>query len=316
MQLLWKSPRSQVRRSETVRQLACVSLTCVVSQKQLGRFRANCAFCKAEFCHYDVGAVVFAGSGGPAKGSNHVSRLALARVCGAREREALLEFGKEAVLRAGPLERLVREFALSGEEQREASLNSEERKEVHRIAEALGLGHDSSGQGEQRVMVLSKPTGWGLSDSMVFQGYVGLIGDSVDCAAAVFAAKVPEPARAKRAERDGVTHHITMASRKEVAELAKKAGEKKVTREVASDTLRSMEEDGLANDWVAAGLGSVTVADNQCWFVVVDWPAANKWRQKMGLTPATFHITLGFVVSDVHVVPKDAATIIEKSAPQ
>lgn len=62
------------------------------------------------------------------------------------------------------------------------------------IAEELGLGHDSVGEGEQRVMVLTKPdnySGNSLTDFVIFRGYLALIGPSIEYAASLFLERVP-----------------------------------------------------------------------------------------------------------------------------
>jgi hypothetical protein len=285
-----------------------------VGQKHLGRFRANCPFCKAEFCHFDVGFVMYEGRAPRAKDEDGPRRVELERVCSSAERDAARCHAQSLLEgETSPLERLVRGFMLSDETSREVVLGGEERKEVHRIAEAQGVGHESRGEGEQRAVVLAKGPGWRRCDAVVFVGYLQLVGDSVEWAAARHLARVPPEARAKRVERDGTAaHHVTLISRKEMAGLAKRAGEKAFARRVTVGLLRALQEQNVVNDWVAEGLGSVAAGDNRCWYVVLSWPAANAWRAKAGLPLATFHITLGFLKADIHDVAKDATTIIER----
>jgi hypothetical protein len=261
-----------------------------------------------------VGFVVYEGRAPRGKEEDGPRRVELERVCSSAEREATHRHAQSLLeAEVSPLERLVRGFVLSDETSREVVLGSEERKEVHRIAEAQGIGHESRGEGEQRAIVLAKGPDWRRCDAVVFVGYLQLVGDSVEFAAARYLSRVPREARAKREERDGTTaHHVTLIARKEMAGLAKRAGEKAFARRVTAGLLRSLQEEKVANDWVAEGLGSVAAGDNRCWFVVLSWPAANAWRAKAGLPPATFHITLGFLTADIHDVAKDATTIIER----
>jgi hypothetical protein len=177
--LLWKSPKSH---------------------KGLGRYRANCPFCKAEFCHFDVARVVFEGKPKPA------SRLALVRVCGAEERD-----GIKKLMQDSGEENVVLRFAMSDLQKMEVTMSSTERKQAHQVrfflmvilffgltwnqlAEELGLGHESTGEGENRVMVLSKPesfAGNSMADFVVFRGYLALCGPSVEYAVSKLVDRVP-----------------------------------------------------------------------------------------------------------------------------
>jgi hypothetical protein len=153
-----------------------------------------------------------------------------------------------------------------------------------------------------------------LSDDLVFSGYVALRGNSIDAAAMQFEEAVKIEYREKRWKRDGgKKHHITLLSRKEMEELSvKKTGKKKVGKELISETLFSMKE-SIRNDWVAVGLGRVEGDEqNEVYFVVCDWQSANDWREKNGLKPLAFHITIGFAKFDIHDKKKDRSTLIDQ----
>ena len=121
--LLWKSPRSH---------------------KGLGRYRAGCPFCKAEFCHFDVARVVFEGK------PKAVSRLALPRVCSAGELQSIKAYqraasegegfvfsfillGKSFIVDLTGADNIVVRFAFSNLQRLEVSLSSTERKQAHQV---------------------------------------------------------------------------------------------------------------------------------------------------------------------------------------
>lgn len=58
------------------------------------------------------------------------------------------------------------------------------------------------------------------------------------------------------------------------------------------------------------GLGHTCDAINSCYYIVVDAPTLQQFRQSLGLVPAYFHITLGFHPHDVYNMPKDETTLI------
>jgi hypothetical protein len=56
-------------------------------------------------------------------------------------------------------------------------------------------------------------------------------------------------------------------------------------------------------DMEPLGLGRIVGQDeteNECYFVVLNWPSASKFRNILGLEPYDFHITLGFKSGDIH----------------
>ena len=126
------------------------------SQKGLGRYRAACPACRAEFCHFDLIKVVL-----PPKPQNvavqpRPFRYSLPRRVAdeAAEREQVaLYVGRtlEQLEKDESLAARVRRFALRDENRAPVvleGLTSNERKEVHALAESFGLGHESSGEGE------------------------------------------------------------------------------------------------------------------------------------------------------------------------
>jgi hypothetical protein len=43
---------------------------------------------------------------------------------------------------------------------------------------------------------------------------------------------------------------------------------------------------------------------------VVDWPSAQEFRTKLTLPTKDFHITLGYLLSDIHNVPKGKTSLV------
>lgn len=65
-----------------------------------------------------------------------------------------------------------------------------------------------------------------------------------------------------------------------------------------------------SSTWNLLGLGRITKDDNEVYFCVIDWPAANAIRQVFNLPARDIHITLGYKKSDIHNVTKDASSLI------
>jgi len=97
--------------------------------------------------------------------------------------------------------------------------------------------------------------------------------------------------------RDAGIHHITLIFKKEL--------------EVSKNILKTLVDDlKSVKGWdkiIIVGLGQVK---NQVYYYVVLWPAGNAFREKLGLKPKNFHITVGFKESDIHGVDKGLTTLI------
>lgn len=59
------------------------------------------------------------------------------------------------------------------------------------------------------------------------------------------------------------------------------------------------------------GLGKQTCASDSCIYVILIVPALTRLRQKYGLPPKDFHITLQVTGSDIHHLPKDVSTLFK-----
>ena len=288
VETLWKSPRSQ---------------------KSLGRFRASCPACRADYCHYDVGSV--------RREAPEILRVKKAPV-----RHVLLRRAADTKLEEERLHNYVASqsdnlmgriwvFAFeAGSKNDSASLvltklSNEERKAVHSLAESLGLTHESSGDKDARVLTIGRSVDQrsAISDVLICEGYVALQGASVEAAA--FLAKSEDrisiESRTARRARDGDQHHITLVTRKELQMWAKRQGLAKVSRDFTNNVMSSISEE-VVNDWTVIGIGHAVndVGDEEAFFVVLDWASANAWREKNELPPQDYHITVGFVGADVH----------------
>ena len=74
--------------------------------------------------------------------------------------------------------------------------------------------------------------------------------------------------------------------------------------------LKSFEGQTISGKWTSLGVGTATKGDNTAYFEVISWPEAQRWRKDLGLGEKDLHITIGFIGSDVHGVPKDKSTLI------
>lgn len=115
-------------------------------------------------------------------------------------------------------------------------------------------------------------------------------GPLIDAIATAMRGSIPEHARRCRQLRDGPTYHITLSPKAEFSQ-----------RE--SNPLEEHDLDDLALTPLIP-LGVATAKSSQ--FVVVLWPAAQAYRERLGFPPVDLHITLGFDKQDAHGVSKGA----------
>lgn len=178
------------------------------------------------------------------------------------------------------------------------------RKLVHGVAGHLDLFHSSIGKGAKRQVVVRRSPDW----PFFFESYLGYGGPWVSSIARLLA-DVPESHAKKRVKaREGKAHHVTLVSAKEVKLLPSRFKFKPGT-ELVSYTRRALSRSAPK----LVGLGRVADpedAENDAWFAVLDWPAAEELRAELGLPRRDLHITLGFAKKDVHGVKKDASTLV------
>lgn len=153
-------------------------------------------------------------------------------------------------------------------------------------------------------------------------GYIGLFGDVVDSIADRYISEIiPEEYNLKRIKRDGPPHHITLMTRPEIQTALKSMEEKfpDIIKQITSSD-NDDKQDGsemkselqkllkivarnVKADIEPLGLGRIVGQDeteNECYFVVLNWPSASKFRDLLGLEPYDFHVTLGFKSGDIH----------------
>ena len=199
------------------------------------------------------------------------------------------------------------------------TLNLNERMRVHHIAEQFGVEHFSRGSNPFRYICALSRTGPRENNFQYF-GYIGLFGEIVDTIANQYLSDIiPEEHRLKRIKRDGPPHHITLMTRPEIQtalksmeekfpELMKRDGPKEISfddSELKGDLqkLLKLVSEHVKGDLEPLGLGRISCeedADNECYFVVLNWPSASKFRNLLGLEPYDFHITLAFKSGDIH----------------
>lgn len=158
----------------------------------------------------------------------------------------------------------------------------------------------------------------------------------VDAAGSSSVVCVPLELRAKRRERDGALHHITIVTADEVKTLA--GGDEERVEAYSLQLMNQIadayalvaaavivecdeqEKDSSGTssstccDWRALGLGRAATEDgsNEALFVVVDWPSMNAVRTGLGLAPRDFHITLGYTKWDIHDQCKGPVSIVSR----
>lgn len=102
-------------------------------------------------------------------------------------------------------------------------------------------------------------------------------------------------------KRDGtLVFHVTVLEPRETRQLRKN-----------TETRNKIEKNNLpVVDFIYGGIGTATDTEgNETWFVVVNSPQADQWRESLGLPKKDFHVTLGFIGKDVHNVPKNTDTV-------
>lgn len=133
------------------------------------------------------------------------------------------------------------------------------------------------------------------------RGAVLAAGPSIDAAAAWGGQLIAtsEASRARRMQRDGPRHHITLASKDELARLGD-----------ASQFLIEASAMCAKSVFVPLGAGMARSEGCTCQFVVLLWPAAQALRVSWNLVPTDLHITLAFQPHDVHCIRRGPATLL------
>ena len=123
----------------------------------------------------------------------------------------------------------------------------------------------------------------------------------------------------QRQNRDGSHSHMTLLSKVDLQLLAQNV-EQKIwpggvlpsatdMSGIAAAVVALLGKARFAWDWVDVGTGTCKDASGEATFRVVLWPAATCLREKLGLPPKDFHITLGFQGNDVHSKSKGLTSI-------
>lgn len=222
-------------------------------------------------------------------------------------------------------------------------LGKRKRKVVHAVAESMGLYHESFGKGKGRRVCVRRTPWWPL----FFDNYVGLGGPEVERVCEQFSKYVPEKCLERRSMLRGDLRHVTIVRPPEFFSLA--AHYKKdrsallerafnmlkgsVVRALGVGRVRQRVSEGeqQTNLWKRLDWGGeesriiITEEEgnqgehededdddselNEAYFIVLEWAAADAFREELGLTRADFHITLGFMDRDIHSLRKDRSTL-------
>ena len=138
---------------------------------------------------------------------------------------------------------------------------------------------------------------------------------------------VPKEFIAKREERDGdsVSQHVTLIIKSEFKKAfsgvnnlkgefldAYKLVKNPFKMEECLFDLFSAYLGPREKEMKILGIGRVKKGNDDVFFLVVTWDAANNLREALGLEKKDFHITLGFANKDLHDVGKGESTIVKK----
>lgn len=107
-----------------------------------------------------------------------------------------------------------------------------------------------------------------------------------------------------KSRRDGDSlYHLTVIEPREFRALTKEAKRRGEKFEIPETTF-AVE---------ILGIGTAVSDSSQAWFAVCRSRAADAWRERLGLEPKDFHITLAFeAAGDVHGVAKDVGSLISE----
>lgn len=216
-----------------------------------------------------------------------------------RSDTAISSFTAEEITR---VERKIRQKVLdpssSGQYKFPSGLGSRQRKLVHTVAASLQLTHVSSGRGRNRHVCVQRSMYWPLYHSY----YIGIGGRAVDNVAKAFGEHVPQNAIADREVIRGRAHHVTIVGPWEMESVPEQYSNIEKLLEFIHTKVKNTH-------MTALGVGKREKQAEQkrvTYFAPVVWPAAQKARSALGLEEAQFHITLGFLGTDVHGVDKSA----------
>ena len=136
------------------------------------------------------------------------------------------------------------------------------------------------------------------------RGYLMASGPLIERIASAHVDQVSAEGAACRVNRDGLSFHVTLATKEELQSLS---SESQVTLEAA---LAKLRPSGI----VSLGFGTVGRAKQKAYFVALLWPALQAARTSHGLPSSSPHITLGFDGADIHGCAKGALQLMQDDA--
>ncbi|KAF0973492.1 hypothetical protein FDP41_008196 [Naegleria fowleri] len=161
---------------------------------------------------------------------------------------------------------------------------------------------------------------------LVFNGgYLGLSGEIVEIFCETFKPHiekhVPKEYQKKKDDRDKSSHHhITLMLKEDVKKalealpnvfpdfLPPNANAESLNIE---HLLNVMAQNVNFSEIKCLGIGRQAKGSDETLFLVVEWPSANSFLQKVNATTRDFHITLGFKDKDIHGVAKNYTTLLK-----
>lgn len=200
-------------------------------------------------------------------------------------------------------------------------LNSKQRRTIHDWSEELGFQTFSRGSPVRQMVVHLGPA-YPVDTVEVF-GYVGIFGPSVeafvDALTSEVWSQIPADAVEQKKRRDGPPHHITIFHKEIMDQRAARITDPPLESEESVDHfLRELAQEVGQHvdfsDCSSLGLGKAELNSSTAFFLVLEWPSMQRYLDSVGIH-RDLHITLGFLNSDVHGIPKDATTLLSPPPP-
>ncbi len=158
-----------------------------------------------------------------------------------------------------------------------------ERKLVHAVAESLHLHHESCGRGSRRRVRVSRSRHWPL----YYNHYAGVGGAEVQKLGETLIRHVPDEARIAREMTRGKAFHVTLVAPAEGRTLVRSGRFANW-----SDIMQFVKERVEKTQFAVKGVGMCVLEDCVTYFGIVEWEAATRCREELGLGREDLHITL------------------------
>jgi len=168
-------------------------------------------------------------------------------------------------------------------------------------------------------------------------GYIALVGSYLESVVnsylTKYKLKIPVSYISNQVKRDSNEHHVTVILPNELDKIidyfvpsavhsvptkANKKGHHAPVQNSREDIITAIQlfldamEKEVICDWNHLGLGFAQHANEEAYFVVIQWNSFNSFRERLGLPPRDLHVTLGFKKNDIHneTIRKDASSLV------